>query len=139
MPALNFSAFVVPHVEDGSKRMTIRSMRKRPFQAGDRLALYTGMRQKSCRKLREEVCTSVSTIVIREVAYETEVESAVFHTSKGGVVVIVDGQYLGRSDAEDLAWRDGFRQGGIGEGLAAFIYQFADWYGLPFTGQIIRW
>jgi len=43
-------------VRDGSKRQTIRKLRKRPIKVGERLYHYWHLRQKDCEKLRESIC-----------------------------------------------------------------------------------
>ena len=66
MPAYNFQKQFVLLIENGEKRQTIRACRKdgRKTKAGNILYLYTGMRTKGCRKLKEVLCKSVLQIVI---------------------------------------------------------------------------
>lgn len=66
MVALNFEAQFADDVEDGRKRRTIRAPRKdgRNPKAGDKAHLYTGMRQKGCRKLGEATVTRVRGVEI---------------------------------------------------------------------------
>jgi len=64
MPALNFHKQFAPAVEDGSKRQTIRALRKHPIRSGDHLYHYTGMVTKACRKLREDIATEAVHIEI---------------------------------------------------------------------------
>lgn len=59
MPAYNFQKQFAPAVESGQKRTTIRRPRKRRTVVGDTLSLYTGMRQKNCRKLLTAECLAV--------------------------------------------------------------------------------
>lgn len=51
MPALNFTKFISA-VEDGSKPLTIRDIRKNPIRPGDVLYMFTGMRTRQCRPLK---------------------------------------------------------------------------------------
>lgn len=53
MVALNFKAQFADDVEEGRKRRSVRAPRKdgRDLKKGDKLQLYTGMRQTGCRKL----------------------------------------------------------------------------------------
>jgi len=118
MVAYNFKAIFAADVENRQKCQTIRAKRKdgrRPYP-GDDLQLYTGMRTKSCRKLRDAVCSMVRDIKIKE----------------NGTVKI-DGQVLGRAPVEDLAIADGFT------GREPFIAFFRDTHGLPFEGHLINW
>lgn len=57
MVAYNFQAQFADAIERGHKISTIRPVGKRKHaKKGDRLQLYTGMRTKGCRKLRDAVC-----------------------------------------------------------------------------------
>lgn len=118
MPALNFKAQFAEPVSNGAKRQTIRAQRKdgRDPKPGDRLYLYTGMRTKACRKLREARCTSVLPVTIYNEAD------------------IVYGQRrLGAIERINFAIDDGFMS----------PRDLADWFekthGLPFSGLVIRW
>lgn len=62
MVAYSFKARFADAVADGRKTQTIRAPRKRHARPGETLQLYTGMRTKQCRKLREVVCDSVRAI-----------------------------------------------------------------------------
>jgi hypothetical protein len=115
MPALNFQKQFAALVESGEKRQTIRAERKdgrMPAKPGDIIALYTGMRTKSCRKLADVECIAVETIRI----------------SYGYITVNYQAQ-----DEYQLAVADGF------EDVAAMRDWFSKTHGLPFTGHLIRW
>ena len=115
MPALNFRRQFARLVRDGTKRQTIRKARKRPIQPGDKLVLYTGMRTKACQKLLDAQCVSVDWIRIAE--DRIEVNSVV----------------VPRARMTEIAQADGFQS------VKEFRTFFRDLYGLPFTGQLIRW
>jgi hypothetical protein len=115
MPAINFKKEFAEKVKDGSKRQTIRPVRKNPIKKGDTLYLYTGMRTKNCRKLKDVICKDVQKIKIHEVAIEIE-----------------DEQIL-PPFRNMIATNDGF------ECLADLVYFFRNQYGLPFEGVIIYW
>jgi len=122
MPALNFKQRFAPLVESGAKRQTIRAMRKdgRDPAPGDVLQLYTGMRTRGCRKLREEVCTSAEPIGI----------------GRDGFVLLGDGdgfKKLAPDEIEALAAADGF------ESVEAFFDFFNTTHRLPFNGLLIKW
>lgn len=117
MPAINFKQRYAAAILDGSKCQTIRAPRvdHRPHaQPGDRLALYTGMRTKGCRKLMDAVCVSRQQIVITETP-----------------AIIVDGTPV--RDEDGFARADGF------DNFADFLDFFDNTYGLPFEGTLIKW
>jgi hypothetical protein len=118
MVAFNFKAQFADDVESGKKRQTIRQQRR--ARLGDRLQLYTGMRTKKCRKLRDAECMDVVPLMI-------------LSDSFGRLRVVVDGKEIrgGRLDAFVTA--DGFARR---MDMRDF---FADQYGLPFLGWLIRW
>jgi len=117
MPAYNFKLEFAESVQIGEKAQTIRRRRKRRTRPGDRLYLYTGMRSKRCRMLRQEVCTEVISIDI----YPRRVE--------------VGGKPLDLDELDDLARADGF------DSIEALWSFFDETYGLPLVHQmrIVRW
>ena len=115
MPALNFKTQFAELVESGKKKQTIRQVWKNPIKVGDTLYLYTGMRTKQCRKLREGVCKSVKDIRITSMC------------------VKLDGIELTLLDYIAFAKRDGFTS------QADFADFFIHEYGLPFEGVLIEW
>ncbi len=120
MGLYNFKAQFVSYVLDGSKRHTIRAIRKHPDKPGNTLHLYRGLRTKNSRLLMRSKCLRIEDIVITE-----------RHT------VLVDAVLLGESECNELAWRDGFRDGPKDE---AFFRMMQFWDGrLPFVGHIIHW
>ena len=56
MPLLGFTTFK-DKLLDGTKKQTVRKLRKHPIKVGDKLYLYWHLRQKDCEKLGEGVCT----------------------------------------------------------------------------------
>lgn len=117
MVAYNFQARFAPAVEAGTKRQTIRAHRKggRHARMGEPLQLYTGMRTKQCRKLRDAVCHDVCNILIESTAVWT------FHPHE----IHTDLDYFARLDGF-ADWRE-MRE------------WFAGAHGLPFNGVLIRW
>lgn len=116
MPAYNFKSQFSADVESGRKRQTIRPPRQRAIKVGDRLYLYTGMRTKACRKLRESVCTAVEPISIMDVGD-----------------VRLGGRRLSLAEVGHLCVADGFTH------QSEFYEFFQRHYGLPFEGELIRW
>ena len=117
MPALNFQKRFAPDVESQKKRQTIRTVRKHPIKEGDTLYLYTGMRQRGCRKLGEVMCKSVEGVTI----------------ARGGLLIRVNGKPLDSLRANSLAEADGF------DSVEEMIYWFEQTHGLPFEGVLIKW
>jgi hypothetical protein len=130
MVALNFKEQFADEVEWGKKSRSIRAPRKngRNPKRGDKLQLYTGMRQKGCRKLAEATCTRVRPVTIT------------------GTNIILDGRtlyagyapaYAGGMDPDhydgDFAMADGFH------GFQDLRDWFEEQHGLPFTGLLIEW
>lgn len=121
MPLLGFKKEFVEQVVSGKKRQTIRAMRKRSFQEGDILYMYTGLRTKHCKKLFERKCLSVMNIRMYK---------------NGDVSFFISGNLdtvLSIKEKESLAKRDGFKS-------FDKMYQFFEKnHGFPFCGQIIGW
>ena len=115
MPALNFQERWVGKVLAGTKRQTIRVMRKRPFKAGDMLYLYTAQRTPNCRKLGDAVCCDVARLS----------RSPVERWCMEGVL-------LSTTELREIAKADGFNS------LAAFCEFFGRYKGGQ-RFQLIRW
>ncbi|MFD3162829.1 hypothetical protein [Herpetosiphon sp. NSE202] len=117
MPAYNFKPQFAEAVASGTKSCTIRPKRKHPTKPGDQLKLYTGMRTKRCRLLREATCTSVQSVRI----------------SANGIEL--DGAKMTAADELALAQADGFTN--VAEMLSFFS---AVYDGLPIENmELIRW
>lgn len=115
MVAYSFQNRFASAVERGEKRQTIRAKgKRRHVRPGETLQLYTGMRTKACRKLREATCHDVCPVLIERDRVTT------FHPQ----------EFL---DPEQVARLDGF----------ASWAEMRDWFetthGLPFSGVMIRW
>lgn len=117
MPSINFQERFAADVTSGKKRQTIRPPRTRSILVGDILYLFTGMRTKHCRRLGTARC----------------IGSVDFFISAQGVVC-VNGDDLEPDELADLARDDGF-----GDDVDAFIGWFRSHYGLPWSGDIIKW
>ena len=130
MVALNFKAQFADAVEDGYKRRTIRAPRKdgRNPKAGDKLQLYTGMRQRGCRKLRDAECWRVREVDIDYMGIKID----------GRPLYAGDAPaYQGGVDPEqydgDFARADGF------DSFTSMLEFFKAEHSLPFTGLLIEW
>lgn len=116
MVAYNFQTQFAEAVANGEKRQTIRALGKRRHaKVGDKLELYTGMRTRTCRKLREAVCHDVCTILI-DVDRIWTFQPQEVHT-----------------DLDRFARMDGFPN------WSAMREFFTKTHGLPFEGVMIRW
>lgn len=122
MVAYNFEPRFAEDIEYGSKTQTIRT--KARCKKGDNLQLYTGMRTKACRKLRDATCIRVTPIKIC------------------AIEMFLNGQRLFAGDAlrgecedrdNDFAKKDGFF------GFTEMAEFFEEKYGLPFEGFVIEW
>jgi hypothetical protein len=118
MVAYSFKAQFADAVAAGTKHQTIRANGKRRHaRPGDKLQLYTGMRTKACRKLRDAVCHDACPILIERDKVFT------FHPQE---------IFLG-DDLERLAKADGFKT------WTEMRDFFETNHGLPFSGTMIRW
>lgn len=121
MVAYNFKEQFADDVASGKKRQTIRRSRKRPTRPGDTLQLYTGMRTRKARKLRDdETCTAVEPITVDSDSF-------------GRLRVAIDGREIRGAQLDQLVEADGFARS---MDMREF---FAKQYGLPFAGEIIKW
>lgn len=120
MAAYNFQTRFAAAVESGGKRQTIRAESKRRHaRPGDKLQLYTGQRTRSCRKLRDAICSEVCPILIEDNRV------TIFH--------YLDREICENQELETLAQADGFKS----------WIEMHDWFfqvhGLPFRGVLIQW
>ncbi len=114
MVAYSFKEKFAPEVQAGTKTQTIRQTAR--CKVGDRLQLYTGLRTKKCRKLREGICCAIDTVSI----------------TPEGPVFGQPGWHP--KDPDDFAAKDGFR---CYDDMYDF---FHDEYGEEvFNGFVIMW
>ena len=99
----------------------IRARRKdcRNPQPGQTLYLYTGMRTKGCRKLKESICLSVEQLSIEE--------------NNGICHIVVGVKCLSVRETMGLILADGFNN------PINFWQFFQETHGLPFYGLLIKW
>jgi hypothetical protein len=114
--AYNFQARFADAVERGDKSQTIRAPRKdgRHAKPGDALQLYTGMRTRACRKLRDATCHDACDVLI-----------------EADRIITFKPQEL--HDLEQFARHDGFAS------WQDMRQWFESAHGLPFRGVMIRW
>ena len=121
MSALSFKKQFAQEVASGRKCQTIRALRNRPIKQGEKLYLYTGMRTKGCRKLKETVCKRVRHVRIFE------------GMDPNTYVISVDGKLASDIECVRLAVADGFVS------VNGLIDFFREQHGLPFEGHVINW
>jgi hypothetical protein len=129
MVALNFKAEFVELIDGGEKCRTIRQVRKAGNpEAGKPLQLFTGLRTKSCEKIRDATCTRVRPVKIDHMGVNLDGRQLYAGDSPA---------YQGGPDAEqydgDFARADGF------DNFSNMVEFFEKQYGLPFNGQLIEW
>lgn len=135
---LGFKDQFVPYVESGSKRHTIRAGDR--WKAGMRADLYARPRQKGMRLLFRAIVTRVQTIDIVPPPEGWKCSmcgTGKIHCHDVWSKLLIDGVELTAEEADDFAFRDGFRTPFRWE---LFGLMMGYWRGrLPFTGQILHW
>lgn len=118
MPSLKFSHEFADDVAAGRKAQTIRPLGKRRWKVGDRVVCFTGQRRPGCRRLCEGTVRQVRIVRLSGKGVQF-----------GGKYAL----YAYAQTAHQLALLDGFYN------FNGMLHWFARRYGLPFTGQLIRW
>ena len=152
MPAYSFKARFVEFVKNGSKPGTIRDFRKYPTVAGQLAHLYYAMRTKSCTKL---VAVSPKIRAVNVLLVTNDRRIMLFDTNwidPSKRDAIKNGKYsvagcnhrvLTASEANELAWKDGFRHSDDAvkvEGCFDMMLDFwQQTHSLPFLGNHIIW
>ena len=120
MALINFSREdFVEAVANGSKHFTIRQVRKKPIKKGETLQLYTGLRTKKARKLREAICKNVGDIKIENKRKE--------------FLFWLNNKQLSLAQVEDISNKIGF------DSVQEWLTYFKKKYKFPFKGQLIEW
>lgn len=123
MPLIGFTVFK-DKILSGKKRQTIRVLRKKPVEVGDKLCLYWHLRQKDCEKLKEAHCTE---------EFQIQFDSGFIFTDK-----VIKGSLncaLSNKEKDRLAKKDGFKN--AEEMLEWFYSKYDDVEDRIF--QVIRW
>lgn len=142
---LGFKAQFAQAILDGTKTQTIRAVSAKPKAhvpvVGETLYLYTGLRTKQCRHLRDEICRE--TFLIRlsynpncfgKPSWRMEVPYSKKNPNSNGSL------YLSEAQCDMLAVRDGF--GSASQMMAWFYKEHQELVsmnrqGFPF--RVIRW
>lgn len=137
MPLLGFKRRFAPMVLEGSKRHTIRAIRKIPVKVGDVCHCYVDPRQKSMRLLGRWRCTKVQGIRILADCTPEAPPLIVLFTHEEGADLC-----LGAEEAERLFWVDGFREEPKDDLPWPHTRQAWEfWKGkeFPFESQMVHW
>lgn len=131
MPSLPFMKCWTQPVLSGSKRQTIRPVRKRVYKPGQMLHFFTGMRTKHCVRLGRAECLGVAR-VMRGGAFnwfflgeEGKANPAFFNLIRSATV-------LSRPHLVTLAKQDGFKD----------VETFEEWFMEHSPGQkfyVLTW
>ncbi len=125
MPQLKFSAQFAAAVSSGTKRQTIRAMRKNPIREHDVLHLFTGLRTKNARRLLPpRFCTSARLITMKRTA-RAEADLYQIELDHHGM--------LSGDEICEMATKDGFSS------VSAFLEWFLPKGTDEFKGQLITW
>jgi hypothetical protein len=120
MALINFSREdFIDAVANGSKHFTIRQLRKKPIKKGEALQLYTGLRTKYARKLRDAVCKNTWAIKIEN--------------KKNEFLFWLNDKQLRLRQLKDISDKIGF------DSVDQWIEYFKEKYKFPFKGQLIEW
>ena len=120
MALINFSREdFTDAVADGSKHFTVRQLRKKLIKKGEPLQLYTGLRTKQAKKLRDAICKNV---------WEIKIEN-----KKSEFLFWLDNKQLSSKKVKDISNKIGF------ESVENWIEYFKEKYKFPFKGQLIEW
>jgi len=122
MALIGFTVFK-DKILDGTKKQTIRKLRKKPVMVGERLHLYWKLRTKQCESLGSYTCKDTFRITIAG-------RNTILHSDGQS-----DARLLSDDEIADLAVRDGFNNGG--EMFVALTKMHKNWEGEVF--QVIRW
>lgn len=124
MVAYSFNKRFAEDVAEGRKTQTIRANRKRHARIGEPVQLYTGMRTKACRKLRDADPTCIDV---------RPIEIYIYPVPSVAMVKLHPGdQWLVATD--EFARADGFTD------AADFTRYWRETHGEGFfEGVLIRW
>ena len=110
MPSIGFTV-LKDKLLDGSKKQTIRKLRKNPIKVGDKLYLYWHLRQKDCAKLGEVICNETFFITINYRPEFPTTGSPIIRIDKHSSSKLWEGDVrtLTDGEADELARKDGFK------------------------------
>lgn len=151
MVAYSFNKRFAEPIETGQKRQTIRAPRRRHARVGEQLQLYTGMRTKACRLIRDDVvCVALGEVRfdLRPLADLPEPGSArelARLLAERPLPLEVNGIPIETaSDQDTFAAADGFEGWMLGKTLLSPFEAMVNFWMVThgaglFTGVLIRW
>ncbi|PZU93100.1 MAG: hypothetical protein DI527_07580 [Chelatococcus sp.] len=151
MVAYSFNRQFAAPIESGRKRQTIRAPRRRHASIGEQLQLYTGMRTKACRLIRDDVvCVSLGEVRfdLRALADLPEPGSARDLgrlLAEQRIPLEVNGIPIeSAADQDAFAADDGFEGWRLGKTLLSPFEAMVNFWMVShgaglFTGVLIRW
>lgn len=129
---LGFKRQFAPFVEEGSKTHTIRATRKITPRVGEIAHCYVDPRQKTMRLLGRWPVVRVEPIRILMLGGD--------HHTAPALVISIDNNVLTRDEANEFAWRDGFRPVRKCDALIAMGHFWMSVHGKTvFNGHVIHW
>lgn len=152
MPLYSFQKQFVPYINDGTKKQTIRKIRKHPPKIGQPVTLVTGSRFKPVKigfNNNAKWVSKVDTIFILPNGNVYLIEDNTLN--EGSKALMLDNpkvfkEYKNSICLDDfnkdlLAYNDGFRNGG--ECVTGCFEKMFNWFKatqpLPFVGHITYW
>lgn len=128
MGLYDFKPRFVPFIKAGTKRHTIRSIRKYPDKVGNTVHCYCGLRTKKAKLIGRFECVKIERIFIEILGPMPAL------IREKDISVTIDGTLLSESEKEQLARADGF------ESFRDMTFFWTTPKNrLPFRGQIIHW
>jgi hypothetical protein len=150
MVAYSFKPQFVPAIANGTKLQTIRAHRRRHAMPGECLQLYTSMRTRACRLIRNDaVCTRVDDFVMDLsplATHERQTTASAIHrlVYSQTLPVLINDEPVNGADRDRLAVADGFTfwtwKGETLEPWPAMVMFWLSKHGPAlFRGRLIRW
>jgi hypothetical protein len=135
LTAYSFAPQFVAPIQAGTKRQTIRAHGRRSHvKPGGLIQLYTGMRTKSCRKIRDDVVCLRLLPVTFDLTGVASLKGAPLPGAVEHARLHVDRMWCGQGWEEEFARRDGFDS--FAEMVAFWIKAHGT---IRFEGVCIQW
>jgi hypothetical protein len=137
MVAYSFDKRFVPQIENGFKRQTIRAHRRRHARPGEALQLYTGMRTKHCRKIRDDVICSR----IDEVRFDLRCLEGAAPPKTSRALVELVAQRMPSLSVNGIPIEEEWQRETFAEqdGFGRWVLSPGDWIVQPFAMMTLFW
>ncbi len=126
MPQFNFQRRFADAVETGTKRQTVRHIRRRRPEVGQTAHLFTGLRTKAARCLGRHPITDARPVFV-------DLDGSLRLGETGDPDAVYHGRALTPTEANALAIADGFAS------WAKMVEWIEATHGLPFEGTVTVW